>query len=35
VSAPDDEEHLDACHLDEPAKRRGAEEIVGRMKVGA
>ena len=35
VPAPDDAEHLDACHLDEPAKRRGAEEIVGRMKVGA
>jgi len=35
VPAPDDAEHLDACHLDEQAKQRGAEEIVGRMKVGS
>ena len=35
VPAPDDADHLDACHLDEQAKRRGAEEIVGRMKVGS
>jgi peptide/nickel transport system ATP-binding protein len=35
VSAPDDGDHLDACHLDEQAKQRGAEEIVGRMKVGS
>jgi peptide/nickel transport system ATP-binding protein len=35
VPAPDDDAHLDACHLDEQAKARGAEEIVGRMKVGA
>jgi len=35
VPAPDDADHLDACHLDEQAKARGAEEIVGRMKVGS
>src|SRR6476659_1102851 len=35
VPAPDDAEHLDACHLDEQAKQRGAEEIGGRTKVGS
>ena len=29
------QDHLDACHLDEQAKQRGAEEIVGRMKVAS
>jgi peptide/nickel transport system ATP-binding protein len=33
--APDRAEHLDACHLDESAKQRGAEEVVGRMTAGA
>jgi peptide/nickel transport system ATP-binding protein len=35
IPAQDDADHLDACHLDEQAKGRGAEEIVGRMKVGS
>jgi oligopeptide/dipeptide ABC transporter ATP-binding protein len=35
VPAPDDADHLDACHLDEQAKQRGAEEVVGRMTAGA
>jgi len=26
---------LDACHLDEPAKQLGAEEVVDRMKVAS
>jgi len=33
--APDGSEHLDACHLDEAAKQRGAEDIVGRITLGA
>jgi peptide/nickel transport system ATP-binding protein len=33
--APEQAAHLDACHLDEAAKQRGAEEIVGRITVGA
>jgi peptide/nickel transport system ATP-binding protein len=33
--APDGSGHLDACHLDEAAKQRGAEEILGRLTVGA
>ncbi|HSD02485.1 MAG TPA: ABC transporter ATP-binding protein [Gaiellales bacterium] len=32
--APDGSAHLDACHLDEAAKQRGAEEILGRITVG-
>jgi len=32
--APDKPDHLDACHLDEAAKQRGAEEILGRITVG-
>jgi peptide/nickel transport system ATP-binding protein len=35
VASPERAEHLDACHLDEQAKQRGAEEIVGRMAVGS
>jgi peptide/nickel transport system ATP-binding protein len=33
--APDGSGHLDACHLDEAAKQRGAEEILSRLTVGA
>jgi peptide/nickel transport system ATP-binding protein len=33
-AAPDGAGHLDACHLDEAAKQRGAEEVVGRITVG-
>jgi peptide/nickel transport system ATP-binding protein len=32
--APDGSGHLDACHLDEAAKQRGSEEILGRITVG-
>jgi oligopeptide/dipeptide ABC transporter ATP-binding protein len=35
VTAPDSADHLDACHLDDQAKQRGAEEVVQRMKAGA